>query len=129
MKKISEISIHVTHQASDPGANLNKQVEVAVLKDKMDDYLFRLGRSNTSVYAIMMQLLTKGKVRVDFRDFAERLALASAEDRMTTVQASTLTEAYFQSLPKDEKAGDPNTVEATHCFVAQGKRPVSDKEP
>jgi hypothetical protein len=128
MKKISEISIHVANLASDPGANPNKQVEVAVLKNKMDDYLFRLGRSNTSVYAIMMQLLTKGKVRVDFRNFAERLALASPEDRMTTAQASMLTETYFQSLPKDEKSGDPNTIEATHCFVAQGKRPISDKE-
>ena len=127
MKKISDISIHVMNQTADPGANQNKQVEIAVLKDKMDDYLFRLGRSNTSVYAIMMQLLTKGKVRVDFRNFAERLALASPEDRMTTSQASTLTEAYFQSLPKDDKSSDPNSIEATHCFVAQSKRPISDK--
>jgi hypothetical protein len=128
MKKLSEISIHVTNQAADPGANQNKQVEAALLKDKMDDYLFRLGRSNTSVYAIMMQLLTKGKVRVDFRNYAERLALASLEDRVSTAQASALTEAYFQALPKDEKSADPNAVEATQCFVAQVKRPISDKE-
>lgn len=47
------------------------------LADKIGEYLMRLGDANSLCLNIVIQLLTRGKVRVDFRDSSERLHLAN----------------------------------------------------
>ena len=99
-----------------PGKNLS---EVS-LKDKMDEYLFRLGRSNTSVWAIALQLLTKGKVQVDFRKYTERLSLVFLEDKLPTIIAAQLLEDYFNSTKEKDPNADINDI--TKKFTVQSPK-------
>ncbi len=47
----------------------------------------RLGDSNSLCLNIVIQLLTRGKVRVDFRDSSERLQLISEQDTTSRAEA------------------------------------------
>jgi hypothetical protein len=57
------------------------------LADKISDYIMRLGDSNSLCLNIVIQLLTRGKVRVDFRDTSERLQLISEQDTTSRAEA------------------------------------------
>jgi hypothetical protein len=57
------------------------------LADKISEYILRIGDANAFCLNIVIQLLTKGKVRVDFRDSSERLQLASEKDIVSRVEA------------------------------------------
>ena len=57
------------------------------LSDKIWEYLMRLGDSNSLCLNIVIQLLTRGKVRVDFRDTSERLQLISEQDTTSRAEA------------------------------------------
>lgn len=57
------------------------------LSDKIGEYLMRLGDSNSLCLNIVIQLLTRGKVRVDFRDTSERLQLISEQDTTSRAEA------------------------------------------
>jgi hypothetical protein len=76
------------------------------LGDKIGEYLIRLGDSNSLCLNIVIQLLTRGKVRVDFRDSSERLQLVSDQDLMSRPEAVTvfdhwIEENLFKSEPPD----------------------------
>jgi hypothetical protein len=76
------------------------------LGDKIGEYLIRLGDSNSLCLNVVIQLLTRGKVRVDFRDSSERLQLVSDQDLMSRLEAVTvfdhwIEENLFKSEPPD----------------------------
>lgn len=68
------------------------------LAELISRYLIRLGFDSTFTSGIIVQLLTKGKVRVDFSKVAERLELAKRDDCMTAPQAMALFEDYVTSM-------------------------------
>ena len=57
------------------------------LADKISEYILRIGDGNAFCLNIVIQLLTRGKVRVDFRDSSERLQLFSDKDIVSRVEA------------------------------------------
>ncbi|MFM8766050.1 MAG: hypothetical protein ACKOHM_11375 [Spartobacteria bacterium] len=65
------------------------------LSDKIGEYLMRLGDSNSLCLNIMIQLLTRGKVRVDFRDTSERLQLISEQDTTSRAEAVLVFDHYI----------------------------------
>jgi hypothetical protein len=65
------------------------------LSDKISDYIMRLGDSNSMCLNIVIQLLTRGKVRVDFRDTSERLELINQQELF----AKPAKERYFCLSP------------------------------
>ena len=76
------------------------------LADKISDYIMRLGDSNSLCLNILIQLLTKGKVRVDFRDTSERLELINEQDRTSRPEAVLVFDHWvqengFKSEPPD----------------------------
>lgn len=76
------------------------------LANKISDYILRLGDSNSLCLNILIQLLTKGKVRVDFRDTSERLELINKDDKMSRPDAVLVfdhwvQENHFKSEPPD----------------------------
>ena len=74
-------------------------------------YLIHLGFEGAFTSSIIVQLLTKGKVRVDFSKVAERLELMRSDDCMTPTQAMALYENYVSSMrSKDEPAEKGKTV-------------------
>jgi hypothetical protein len=83
-KPASEIPIRVSTRRFD-GLNLLEEWDSSTggpltLADKISEYLMRIGDSNSLCLNIVIQLLTEGKVRVDFREVNERIHLLNTED-------------------------------------------------
>ena len=66
------------------------------LADKIGEYLLRLGDANSLCLNIIIQLLTRGKVRVDFRDSSERLQLVDQTDSVSRSEAVSVFDQWIE---------------------------------
>lgn len=87
------------------------------LAEKINEYVLKLGYSNAHVLGVLVQLLTGGKVRVDFRDYTERLQLVDTEDMMTRADAVALFDEHMQTLNKS--GGGDDGINVTQKIVVQ----------
>ena len=62
----------------------------------IDEFLLKLGQSSAHVLGVLIQLLTRGKVRVDFRDYYIRLELGPGETSMKRSEAVAVFDDYIQ---------------------------------
>ena len=82
------------------------------LSEKIDEYMLKLGYSNSQALGIVVQILTQGKVRVDFRDFNERLELVHAGDMCERAQAVALFDEHLLAMQAGEDPdGDLNPTQ------------------
>ena len=93
------------------------------LGEKLDEYMLKLGYSNSQALGILVQILTQGKVRVDFRDFNERLELVDESDLCDRVQAVALFEEHLLSKQSGENLDDQDNP--TQRVIVQTPRPSS----
>ena len=89
------------------------------LASKIDEYVLKLGYSNAHVLGVLVQLLTLGKVRVDFRDYSERLQLLDPEDKMSRPEAVALFDDHMSALRGDD---DASSLNLTQKIVIQPPR-------
>ncbi|MEI6715221.1 MAG: hypothetical protein WCO60_15795 [Verrucomicrobiota bacterium] len=75
-----------------------------LLSQKVEEYMTRIGYTNAHISAIMVQLLTVGKIRLEFSQYHERLQLLSAADLMPRAQAVILVETYLASFYNQTEA-------------------------
>ena len=68
------------------------------LADKIEELLLKIGYSNAQALSVVIQLLTVGKVRVDFRDYSQRLQLASKSDIMTRADAAEIFDTHLTQM-------------------------------
>jgi hypothetical protein len=66
------------------------------LAQKIEEYVFRIGCSNAHILGTLVQLLTVGKVRVDFREYYERLQLHAKSDVLSRAEAIPLIEGFLE---------------------------------
>lgn len=90
------------------------------LSDKLDDYLGRLGYSSAHITGIIVQLLTQGKVRVDFGQHAERIELVNSGDQLTSTQAMGLLDDFIAETAS--AGGKQDTSTKTQRIVVQPRR-------
>ena len=83
--------------------------------------MLKLGYSNSQALGIVVQILTQGKVRVDFRDFNERLELVDASDLCNRVQAVALFEEHLLAKQTPEDLDDQGNP--TQRVIVQTPRP------
>lgn len=76
--------------------------KIVTLASKIDEFILKVGHSSTHVMSVVVQLLTVGKVRLDFRDYTERLELLNASEIMTRTQAASVFDHYLATANKDE---------------------------
>ncbi len=91
-----QISIRIVHQDVEEGilSSIKKIAEIP-LNQKLDDYFLRLGHSNTYTQGIIIALMTRGKVNVDFSAYTEHLELIDPSDTISAAQAISLLEDYI----------------------------------
>lgn len=77
--------------------------EIFTLEKIIDEYLLEIGYSNAQILGIVMNLLTVGKVRVEFRDYTDRIHLLHPKDIITSPQAADLFESYVKAKKMKEK--------------------------
>jgi len=108
-----ELRIRIVHQDVEDGllSSIRTVAEIA-LSEKLSDYLVRLGYSNTHIMGIIVQLMTQTKVRVDFRNYTERLELVEQSDRLTSSQAISMLEDFLAEKTTPEEA-QPNSLNKT----------------
>jgi len=103
LKNSSDIRLKQTQSSTTSiGVTTDLNATEMLLSEKIDEYIFRLGYSNTHTLGIVIQLLVTGKVRVDFRDHYERLQLARKSDVMDRTHAVDLFDRHLESHRKHE---------------------------
>jgi hypothetical protein len=88
-----------------------------ILSSKIGEYMVRIGESNEFCFNIIIQLLTQGKVRVDFRDSTERLQLLNKQDLMSRVEAVQVFDRWVK-----ENRSQATQVNKTQRIVLQPPR-------
>jgi hypothetical protein len=69
-----------------------------VLADKIEELVLKVGYSNAQALSVIIQLLTDGKVRVDFRDYSQRLQVISPSDLTGRVEAMQIFDSHIASM-------------------------------
>jgi hypothetical protein len=87
--------------------------------EKIEEFVLKLGYSNAQALSVIVQMLTRGKVRVDFRDYSQRLQLASQSDIMSRSEAVGIFDAYLAEL---ENRDDSGAMEFTQKIMIQAPR-------
>jgi len=98
-KSPRDIKIRVIHRDIKDGllSEIKTTAEVP-LNVKLYDYVVRLGCSSSHLVGFIVQLLTKGKVRVDFMNYTERLELVDFSDKVSSTQAMTLFDDFIADI-------------------------------
>lgn len=95
-----------------------------LLSEKMDEYIFKLGCSSAHTLGVMVQLLTVGKIRLDFREYSERLELVNPADMMTRPQAMALIESYLAAMRQGETHAEGGLDLTQKVIIQSPKRTV-----
>ena len=107
-----EITVLLSDRDIEGGiAHSNEDKEELTLAEVISRYLTRMGLESALASSIIVQLLTSGKVRVDFSTAAQRLELKDLNDRMPAPEAMALIDNYAASLrTKDDSVGKGKTM-------------------
>ena len=81
--------------------------------------MVKLGIENAIASGIIVQLMTHGKVRVDFSSLSQRIELIRDEDQLTAPQAMALFEDFSASVKRPE---DKRSKHQTSRIVVQKPR-------
>ncbi len=107
--------------------DFNRNHPPTPLSNKIEEYMLRIGNSNELCFNIIIQLLTHGKVRVDFRDSTERLQLANKQDIMSRSKAVMVFDRWLaENRVPDEFPNASTTqkiiIEAPRVKLPSGRR-------
>jgi len=120
-KHPKDIHIRITNCDVEDGllSSIKTTAEVCLV-EKLNDYLLRLGYSSAHIMGIIVRLLTKSKVRVDFKNHTERLELLDQSDLLTAPQAISLFEDYIAETKRKE--GPMGDTHLTQRIVVQPQK-------
>jgi len=113
---IKESKIPNKPSATNPGGDLYKN-----LSDKIEEYILKLGYSNSQTLGIVVQVLTQGKVRVDFRDHTERLQLFEEGVLFSRTEAVDIFDKHIVNMKKPVSA-EASASNMTQRIVIQAPR-------
>ena len=123
-KSASEIEIKQTKTTTHPTQPSEVTEERITLADKIDEYILRMGYTSVHTLGVVVQLLTVGKVRLDFREYSERLQLADKANIMNRADAVLLVENYIASMAKTETAMTPDYDLTQKIIIQAPKRTI-----
>ncbi len=118
---ISQIRIRQTRTSTVVGQVREITESSLSLGEKMDEYVFKLGCTSAHTLGVIVQLLTVGKIRLEFREYNERLQLESAGDVLARAEAMQLTETYLAAMrPAD--ASPLGELDVTQKVIIQAPK-------
>ena len=94
--------------------------KLEMLSEKISEYLLKLGYSNDHVLGIVLRLLTQGKVKVEFRDYRERLELVKPSYIVTRGAAIDIFDRYIEQMTAAEDVG--RRMKTTQKIIVQAPR-------
>jgi hypothetical protein len=118
-KSATQIAVVETRTIVEGGVIQSSETHELILEAVIEEFLLKLGQSNAHVLGVVIQLLTRSKVRVDFRDYNVRLELGPTEKPMERSQAV----AVFDDFIKRHQNNDGgSSAEVTQKIMVQAPR-------
>ena len=114
-----EIRITETRSFIQDGVQQSSEVREIALEAVIDEFLLKLGQSNAHVLGVVIQVLTRGKVRVDFRDYNLRLEMAPGVNCMERSEAVAVFDDYIKRHKNPD--GD-RSADVTQKIMVQAPR-------
>ena len=114
-----EIPITETRSFIQDGIQQSSDVREIALEVVIDEFLLKLGQSNAHVLGVIIQVLTRGKVRVDFRDYNLRLELGPGVNCMERSEAVAVFDDYIKRHKNPD--GD-RSADVTQKIMVQAPR-------
>ena len=114
-----EIRITETRSFIQDGVQQSSEVREIALEAVIDEFLLKLGQSNAHVLGVVIQVLTRGKVRVDFRDYHLRLEMAPGVNCMERSEAVAVFDDYIKRHKNPD--GD-RSADVTQKIMVQAPR-------
>ncbi len=118
-KSAAEITILETRSYIEDGGKQSSEVCEISLETCIDEFLLKLGQSNAHVLGVVIQVLTRTKVRVDFRDYNIRLELGSGETSMNRSEAVAVFDDYIK---RHKKSDGDSSADMTQKIMVQAPR-------
>ena len=118
---ISQIRIRQTRSSTVVGQVGEVSESSLSLGEKMDEYVFKLGCSSAHTLGVIVQLLTVGKIRLDFREYNERLQLENASDVLSRADAMHLTETYLATM-RQGVSSPTDDLDVTQKIIIQAPK-------
>jgi len=118
-KTALEITIVETRSFIQDGVQQSSEVREISLEAIIEEFLLKLGQSNAHVLGVVIQLLTRTKVRVDFRDYTLRLELAAGESAMERAQAVAVFDDYIK---RHKNSDGDRSADVTQKIMVQAPR-------
>lgn len=95
--------------------------EIISLARKLDECIARMGGSSVHTLQMAVQLLTTGKVRLQYRSSQERLQLVKQSARLARSEAIALVEKYLSA--KSPRTSSTNIDEPTRAIIIETNVP------
>ena len=121
---VSSIQIRQIRAFDQAGSSQQMAEEILSLAQKLDECVSRMGCSSVHTLQMAVQLLTKGKVRLQYRASHERLQLLKSSTLLARREAIALVEKYLAAKPQRHPVDPFNEPTAALILEAQSARPV-----
>jgi hypothetical protein len=119
LKSATEIPIFEIRSFVQDGVQQSSEDREIALEAVIDEFLLKLGQSNAHVLGVVIQVLTRGKVRVDFRDYHLRLEMAPGLNCMERSEAVAVFDDYIKRHKNPD--GD-RSADVTQKIMVQAPR-------
>jgi hypothetical protein len=118
-KSATDITIVETRTHIRDGVKHSSEVSETSLENCLDEFLLRLGQSNAHVLGVLIQVLTRKKVRADFRDYNIRLELGPGESAMKRFDAVAVFDDYIK---RHKNSDGDHSPDSTQKIMVQAPR-------
>jgi hypothetical protein len=120
----SSIQIRQIRAFDQAGRSQHMAEEIISLAQKLDECVSRMGCSSVHTLQMAVQLLTKGKVRLQYRASHERLQLLKSSARLARPDAIAIVENYLAAKPQRHPVDPFNEPTAAIILEAESALPV-----
>ncbi len=117
-KTALDIAVVETRTRMQDGVLLSSETRELFLESVIQDFQLQLGQTNAHILGVVIQILTRGKVRVDFRDYAVRFELSEGQFIVERTQAV----AIFDDYVKRQKSDGVVSADVTQKIMVQAPR-------
>lgn len=100
-KTALDIAVVETRTRMQDGVLLSSETRELFLEAVIQDFQLQLGQTNAHILGVVIQILTRGKVRVDFRDYAVRFELSEGQFIVERTQAVAIFDDYIKRQKND----------------------------
>lgn len=117
-KTALDIAVVETRTRMQDGVLLSSETRELFLEAVIQDFQLQLGQTNAHILGVVIQILTRGKVRVDFRDYAVRFELSEGQFIVERTQAVAIFDDYI----KRQKSDGAVSADVTQKIMVQAPR-------